>query len=103
MRRSGRLLQSWRGVAAAGVAAPRLDTQAGEARFPSITDWVRSDVKGWTLADMIDDSQYARLQEAAQEQLQSFAAAVGTVCFAAPAHVVTAVKTQVVKIWGVKT
>jgi SAM-dependent methyltransferase len=77
---------------AAQVADPAIDTQAGEARFPSLEAWVRTDVKGWTLADAIDDAQYARLQRAAQQELQEFASADGTVRFAAPAHIVTAVK-----------
>jgi SAM-dependent methyltransferase len=77
---------------AAGIFDPAIDTQAGAARFPSIADWVRTDVKGWTLADAIDDAQYVRLQEAAQQELKHFAAADGTVRFDSPAHIVTAVK-----------
>src|SRR3546814_9176817 len=70
-----------------------IDTQLGEARFPSIEAWVRTDVKGWTLADAIDDAQYKQLQQAAQNELRQFATADGSVRFAAPAHIVTAVKT----------
>jgi hypothetical protein len=77
---------------AAGIPGATVDTQVGEARFPSIADWVHTDVKGWTLADAIDDAQYAQLQEVAQEELKRFAAADGTVRFDSPAHIVTAVK-----------
>jgi SAM-dependent methyltransferase len=77
---------------AAGIAAPKIETMTGEARFPSIEGWVRTDVKGWTLADAIDDAQYARLQEAAQQELRGFATADGSVSFDSPAHIVTAVK-----------
>jgi len=77
---------------AAGVPQSRVDTQIGTARFPSIADWVRTDVKGWTLADAIDDAQYAQLQQAAQRELKRFAAADGSVRFDSPAHIVTAVK-----------
>lgn len=45
-----------------GVAVTRLD---GTARFDSIESWVRTDVRGWTLADMIDDDQYQQLLAAA--------------------------------------
>ncbi|MPZ08850.1 MAG: methyltransferase domain-containing protein [Kiloniellaceae bacterium] len=78
--------------AAAGLPDPRIDTPVGAARFPSIEDWVRTDVKGWTLADAIDDAQYAELQRAAQDELRDFAAADGSVRFDSPAHIVTAVK-----------
>ena len=77
---------------AAGLSKAVVETQVGCARFPSIADWVRTDVKGWTLAEAIDDAQYAELQAAAQQDLQRFAAADGIVRFDSPAHLVTAVK-----------
>lgn len=77
---------------AAGILNSAIETQTGAAQFPSLEAWVRTDVKGWTLADAIDGAQYARLQEVAQRELTCFAAADGSVRFAAPAHIVTAVK-----------
>ena len=44
--------------AEAGLGEAKVATHAGTARFPSIEAWVRTDVKGWTLADLIDDDQY---------------------------------------------
>ncbi|MGD1877137.1 MAG: class I SAM-dependent methyltransferase [Kiloniellaceae bacterium] len=76
----------------AGLANPKVETVVGTARFPSIAEWVRTDVKGWTLADAIDDEQYAELQAAAQEELQRFRQPDGTVVFDSPAHIVSAVK-----------
>lgn len=76
----------------AGIPNPATETRPGEARFPSLEAWVRTDVKGWTLADAIDDAQYAELHKAAQKELRHFAAADGSVRFDSPAHVVTAVK-----------
>jgi SAM-dependent methyltransferase len=78
---------------AAGIADSKVDTLVGEARFPSIEGWVRTDVKGWTLADAIDDAQYTRLQKEAQAELAGFVARDGSVRFDSPAHIVTAVKT----------
>ncbi|MGF1631720.1 MAG: methyltransferase domain-containing protein [Kiloniellaceae bacterium] len=78
--------------AAAGLPDPRIDTPVGAACFPSIADWVRTDVKGWTLANAIDDAQYAQLQQEAQRELRRFATADGAVRFDAPAHIATAVK-----------
>ncbi|MGK2317433.1 class I SAM-dependent methyltransferase [Gordonia rhizosphera] len=64
------------------VEIRRLD---GEARFPSVRDWVHTDIKGWTLRDLIDDEQYAALQAAAARELERFTEPDGTVRFAAPA------------------
>lgn len=68
---------------------PRIATHAGTARFESIDAWVRTDIKGWTLAEMIDDAQYERLLQAARVEMQQFVTADGTVAFAAPAHIAT--------------
>lgn len=61
----------------------------GVARFASIEAWVRTDVKGWTLAGMIDDEQYAELVDAARTELAPFTSADGAVEFAAPALIAT--------------
>jgi hypothetical protein len=53
---------------------------------------VHTDVKGWTLADMIDDAQYARLLQAAQAELTPYVQRDGTVFFGSPAHIVVASK-----------
>jgi SAM-dependent methyltransferase len=74
----------------AGIPNATVTTQDGTARFPSIESWVYTDVKGWVLADMIDDGQYQRLLGAAQKELQQFVTAGGAVAFRAPAHIVTA-------------
>lgn len=72
----------------AGMADARITTRAGTARFPSIGEWVRTDVRGWTLADLIDDDQFAALTAAAEAEFADMARADGTVRFAAPAHLV---------------
>ncbi len=77
---------------AAGIRGAHLQTQCGTARFPSIDAWVRTDVKGWTLADLIDDVQYQALRREARAELMAFVQKDGAVEFAAPAHIVTAVK-----------
>ncbi|MQA67099.1 MAG: hypothetical protein GEU76_14555 [Alphaproteobacteria bacterium] len=66
--------------------------RGGLRGFPSIGAWAHPDVKGWTLADMIDDAQYAALQREAQSALAHHVQADGTVAFASPAHIVTAAK-----------
>jgi hypothetical protein len=53
---------------------------------------VHTDVKGWTLADLIDDAQYDKLRQAAETDLTLYVQGDGTVAFRSSAHVVTAVK-----------
>ncbi|WP_424933679.1 methyltransferase domain-containing protein [Amaricoccus macauensis] len=77
---------------AAALDGVQIETVPGTARFPSIEDWVRTDVKGWTLADLIDEAGYAELQAAAHRELACFAGAAGDVGFAAPAHVAVVMK-----------
>lgn len=73
----------------AGLPHPRIVTLSGTARFPSLEAWVRTQIKGWTLAEMLDDAQLETLLEAAQPELGRFVAADGVVAFDCPAHVLT--------------
>lgn len=79
-------------LAEAGLAKAEVRTVDGIARFPSIADWVRTDIKGWTLADRIDEAQFALLQAQAGNDLKPFLDTGGAVAFAHPAHIVTATK-----------
>jgi ubiquinone/menaquinone biosynthesis C-methylase UbiE len=74
----------------AGIPDATIATHDGNARFDSIESWVHTDVKGWTLADMIDDEQYELLRGEAVRELARFVGDDGTVSFPAPAHIVTA-------------
>ncbi len=76
----------------AGIPNAHVDTQIGVARFPSLRAWVHTDVKGWTLADLIDDDQYELLQREAQSALAAFVQDDHSVAFDAPAHIVSATK-----------
>jgi SAM-dependent methyltransferase len=80
-------------VADAGIPDPEIVTIDGTATFPSIESWVHTDVKGWTLADLIDDSQYETLKREALRELQAFVQPDGAVAFRHPAHIVTAART----------
>ena len=70
-----------------GLRDARVTTVPGTARFASIREWVRMDVRGWTLAEFIDDAGFEALVSAAEATLGRFAAADGTVTFPAPAHI----------------
>jgi SAM-dependent methyltransferase len=78
--------------ASAGLPDAQVTTQEGTARFPSIESWVYMEIKGWTLAEMIDDAQYAQLLAEAKRVLKPLADGQGKVSFSAPAHIVTATK-----------
>ncbi len=67
----------------------RLDEVTGTARFASIADWVHTDVRGWTLADLVDDDGEAALLARAERELAAFVTASGVVTFPAPAFVGT--------------
>ncbi len=62
----------------------------GVARFESIDAWVHTDIRGWTLADSIDDDQYAMLLREARRRLAGFTGESGRVTFPAPALIATA-------------
>ena len=72
----------------------RLRTQTSTARFPSIEAWVHTDVKGWVLADTVNDDQMALLLAEAEGALASFLTEDGSVAFNAPGHIISARKSD---------
>jgi SAM-dependent methyltransferase len=74
------------------LADIRINTLPGTAHFPSIESWVFTDIKGWVLADKLDDAQYEQLLREAKQTLAPFVEADGQVRFASPAHIVSATK-----------
>lgn len=78
--------------AQAKIPGAEIVTRIGTARFKSIERWVHTDVKGWTLADLINDDQYEQLRRAAEHELAVFAGPDGSVTFPAPGHIVTATR-----------
>ena len=74
----------------AGIPQVHVVTQEGTARFPSLQSWVYTDIKGWTLADVLDDAQFALLLREAERELGRFVTGDGTVAFGTPAHIATA-------------
>lgn len=86
---SARLRDIW---LQAGAADPLVETVLGTCRFPSLGQWLQTDVKGWTLADLIDDEQFDRLCHEAPADLSEFIGEDGKVEFEAPAHFVVVTK-----------
>ncbi len=79
-------------LSGSGATNPQVRQVAGEARFPSIRSWMHTDVRGWTLADKLDDEQYERLVSEAEKELQPFVRPDGTVLFEHPALLASADK-----------
>ena len=79
----------------AGIPDIKITTLEGKARYPSIRYWMEADIRGWTLADVLDDGQFERLASEAETELARFVINDGTVEFSSPAHIVTATKRAV--------
>lgn len=62
----------------------------GQAHFESLDQWLHTDIRGWTLAERVDDEQFRRLRKAASRELDEFVGEDGRVTFAAPALLATA-------------
>jgi SAM-dependent methyltransferase len=75
----------------AGVGSVQVTTHHGTGRFPSIRVMVEADLRGWlpVMGVMLDEERIADILEAAEQDLQPFVTADGSVAFDCPAHVVT--------------
>jgi SAM-dependent methyltransferase len=62
------------GLATVALSDPTVTQHSGVARFDSIEAWVHTEIRGWTLADTIDDRAFATLLDAAREQLSDLVA-----------------------------
>jgi len=71
------------------IAAPTVTRRPGVARFESLTAWLHTEIRGWTLADVIDDDGFDRLLEAATDQLRDLVDPGGAVTFDVSALVVS--------------
>jgi ubiquinone/menaquinone biosynthesis C-methylase UbiE len=78
--------------ATAGVPGAWLVEEQETARFPSIKDWLFTEIRGWVLAETIDDAQFARLLEEADSPLSSFVTESGRVLFPVRAYIVCVTK-----------
>lgn len=76
----------------AGASDIRITTMEGTARFPSIRYWMDADIRGWTLADVLDDAQFELLVSEAENELAQFVTSDGTVQFSNPAHIISVTK-----------
>ena len=56
-------------ISAAGIRNPEVTRHQGRARFPSLHGWLHTEIRGWTLADAIDDDGFTRLVDEAANRL----------------------------------
>ena len=73
----------------AGIGDFSIETINEQAVFGSLKDWIYTDIKGWTLADKVDDAGYQAFEDEALKRLASFERADGKAAFDAPAYVVS--------------
>lgn len=62
----------------------------GRARFDSLEAWIHTDVRGWTLAELVTDDDYEHLVAAARTDLAQFVDDDGQVRFPTPALILSA-------------
>jgi SAM-dependent methyltransferase len=77
---------------AAGIAGAAVTTHEGHGRFASIDEFVRAEVKGTPLDDLLDDDAYAALASEARDEMTRFCDGEGKMAFPIEAHIVTARK-----------
>lgn len=77
----------------AGISNAKVKRHDGNVRFASIADLVATErACVFTLGGLLDNAQFDRLLETAQESLQPFAGSDGKIVFGMPALIVTATK-----------
>lgn len=76
----------------AGISTAQLQSRDGWVHFDSIDEFIRVEIKGWILADALDDAAYDALLMAARDRLANFNESDGRVVFPMNAHVITARK-----------
>jgi SAM-dependent methyltransferase len=77
---------------AAGIAGASVVIREGWARFASIDELVRIEIKGSPLAGLVDETSYQRVLKAARQDLRDFCDAQGKVSLELDATIVNAVK-----------
>jgi SAM-dependent methyltransferase len=77
---------------AAGITGASILSREGWARFASIDDLVRIEIKGSPLAGLVDETSYQKVLSAARQQLRDFCDAQGRVSIRLDATIVAAGK-----------
>lgn len=75
-----------------GVSGANVTLHEGSIRFPSVKEFIRIEVKGSPLADMVSDDVMQALAEESEMVLVEFVVPSGEIVMPMDAHIVTAGK-----------
>jgi hypothetical protein len=75
-----------------GILGASLTPYEGSIRFPSVTEFIRIEVKGSPLADMLSDDEMHTLAAESERALAEFVVPTGEIIMPMDAHIVTANK-----------
>jgi SAM-dependent methyltransferase len=73
----------------AGITGARVETREGWARFQSIDEFARIEIKGSPLASLVSETNYQQVLQAARQELRDFADTQGRVCIRLDATIAT--------------
>ena len=77
-------------VAASGMTDADIGIHQGSVRFPSVKEFIRVEVKGSPLADMLGDDEMQSLAAESERALAEFVVSSGEIVMPIAAHIVTA-------------
>ena len=75
-----------------GIAGANVTLHEGSIRFPSVKEFIRIEVKGSPLADMVSDDAMETLAGESEEALAEFVIPSGEIVMPMDAHIVAASK-----------
>jgi SAM-dependent methyltransferase len=75
-----------------GISGANVDLHRGSIRFPSVKEFIRIEVKGSPLADMLSDDAMVTLAAESESALAEFVVPSGEIIMPMDAHIVTAKK-----------
>ena len=75
-----------------GIPEAKVTLHEGSIQFPSVTEFIRIEVKGSPLADMLSDDAMQALAAESEDALVEFVVPSGEIVMPMDAHIVTAGK-----------
>ena len=75
-----------------GIPGAKVTLHEGSIQFPSVTEFIRIEVKGSPLADMLSDDAMQALAAESEHALVEFVVPSGAIAMPMDAHIVTASK-----------
>ncbi|MGC1439639.1 MAG: methyltransferase domain-containing protein [Burkholderiaceae bacterium] len=75
-----------------GSAEPDIRSHSGVARFPSVTEFVKTEIESWLLAESVSDEALTEITAKANEQFSQYCDANGRMSFPINAEIAVAIK-----------